>query len=293
MLNTNLCRPLLPATLLSLVFGGSVLSDEPPGHEQQTQSAWTAFKEGKYEKAIADADACISQFREAAKRQQKELDQVKATIGNGRVTDKEKEAIQKNGVLNDVATCLYIRGRSMDKLGDKEKACRFLRDALTYPGARSWDSKGWFWSPAEAAELFLRDPQLADRTPHEVYATDAWAAFNKAEHAKAIEAAERCIKEFDATAKESEKVVAKSGQAIPTGPVDEATKQRIFSNGALNDVATCLYIKGQAAEALGDKTKATDAYRRAAELIHGRCWDPQGWFWSPAKQARERLAVLN
>jgi tetratricopeptide (TPR) repeat protein len=290
---THLWKVLIAMVVVAVVPSGRLSVAQTPDHEQQTQSAWSAFKEGKCEKAIADADACISQFREAATQRQKDLDQIKMRIANGRVTDKEKVEIQKNGVLNDLAVCLYIRGRSTDKLGDKEKARRFLRETLNYPSARSWDSKGWFWAPAQAAELFLRDPQLADKAPHEVYAADAWAALGRGEQAKAMELAERCVTEFEAAARETEKTVVKNSVTVPTGAVDEATKQSVFANGALNDVATCLYIEGQAAEAIGNTVKAKDAYRRAVELIHGRCWDPQGWFWSPAEQARARLAVLN
>jgi hypothetical protein len=67
----------------------------------------------------------------------------------------------------------------------------------------------------------------------------------------------------------------------------------------LNDVATAYFIKGRSAEYLYEKTKdkkykslAEEAYQAACVLKYGRCWDPQGWFWSPCDAANERLNLF-
>jgi serine/threonine protein kinase len=132
----------------------------------------------------------------------------------------------------------------------------------------------------------------ADKAPHEVNLAAAWAALKEAAHPRAIAEANKCIAEFQSAAQEMEDDLARRDERFPTGAVDEATKKRILNNGPLNDVAACLWIKGQSAEAQGDKELAVEAYRSAERLPHARCWDPQGWFWSPAEKATERLEVL-
>ena len=77
-------------------------------------------------------------------------------------------------------------------------------------------------------------------------------------------------------------------------------KNKIFQNGLLNDVSTACFIKGRSAEYIYKKDKvnnklfkqiATDAYNLACKYSKGRCWDPQGWFWSPCQASSERIPI--
>jgi hypothetical protein len=79
----------------------------------------------------------------------------------------------------------------------------------------------------------------------------------------------------------------------PKGRVLDAEKNTIFSRGLLNDVTTCFLIKGRSAENLGRKDAAKQAYVSVTKYKHARCWDPKGWFWSPAEMVAYRLAGLN
>jgi hypothetical protein len=281
----------VPIALLLSGCQPVALADKPL-HEKETAAAWEAFKNGKPEEAIKHADTCILEFRGAANRRQKEINDNKERIPNGRVDGEQKEAIFKNGPLNDVCTCYYIKARAADKLGQKEQSAAALTAASKYPAARAWDTNGWFWSPAHAAELFRTNPELADKSPHEVYASQAWDEFNGGRHARAIEFADKCVEEFHESALDMERDLAKRGVRPPTGAVSEAAKLKVFENGLLNDVATCLFIKGKAAEVTGDKAAAVAAYSRALKLTRGRCWDPKGWFWSPAEGANDRLDII-
>lgn len=74
--------------------------------------------------------------------------------------------------------------------------------------------------------------------------------------------------------------------------MSDQDKQKIFANGLLNDVATCYFIKGKAAEKLVRKDDAKRAYEEAKKLTYARAWDPQGWFWSPSEGASDRLDAL-
>ncbi len=80
---------------------------------------------------------------------------------------------------------------------------------------------------------------------------------------------------------------------VPTGAVNDEEKKRIDSHGLLNDVGACYFIKGQAAEKLGRKDEAKQAYGEAKKLTYARVWDPKGWYWSTAEGATERLNALH
>ena len=64
----------------------------------------------------------------------------------------QKEAIHKNGLLNDVAACAFIKGRSMEKLGNRPGAVQAYKFATQLSYGRCWDpDQGSFWSPAASA----------------------------------------------------------------------------------------------------------------------------------------------
>jgi len=129
----------------------------------------------------------------------------------------------------------------------------------------------------------------------------AWLALNRADYSTAIEAANECIAEFGPKAFREQKSLQASGEKEPPiGSVDNvADKKKVFDRWAVNDVATAYFVKGRAAEHLFRSQKAdrfrrsaTEAYEAAAKLTFGRCWDPQGWFWSPSEGATDRLSAL-
>jgi tetratricopeptide (TPR) repeat protein len=126
-----------------------------------------------------------------------------------------------------------------------------------------------------------------------VLTTQAWEAFNRRDYKAAIESADKCIDEFLGRAmREQEDLQAKNAPLPPVGAVSNQQKQAIHEHGLLNDVATCLYIKGRSLEGDGRKTEALKVYKEAAKYTYARCWDPQGWFWSLSEGALDRLRML-
>jgi hypothetical protein len=89
-----------------------------------------------------------------------------------------------------------------------------------------------------------------------------------------------------------QKALSTQGVQLPVGAVSDDMKQKIFENGLLNDVATCWFIRGRSAEESGDRISAIRAYQEATKLTYGRCWDPKGWFWSPAEACADKLEDL-
>jgi len=64
--------------------------------------------------------------------------------------------IFKYWALNDVGTGLFILGQAYQGAGDKEDAIKaYKRLIAEFSYAQTWDPKGWFWKPAEAAQQKL------------------------------------------------------------------------------------------------------------------------------------------
>ena len=129
----------------------SSIGQEKSLNAQFTTEAWDAFNKGDYQNAIIYADKCIDEYRPNADREETQLENSRAPIPpKGRATGAEKNAIWARALLNDVATCYYIKGRSFENLGQKDKAAAY-KAASKYIYGRCWDPKGWFWSPSEVA----------------------------------------------------------------------------------------------------------------------------------------------
>ena len=62
----------------------------------------------------------------------------------------------------------------------------------------------------------------------------------------------------------------------------------------LNEVATIVWLKGQALFKKGDREGALAAYYTViADYEFGQTWDKKGWYWSPAASSRDRIAELS
>jgi hypothetical protein len=124
--------------------------------------------------------------------------------------------------------------------------------------------------------------------------TAAWEFFNKKDYRSAIAKAQECIIEFQGSAnREQAELKGQSAPVPPTGKVSDEEKTVIFQRGLLNDVATCFFIQGRAAESLGLIEDAKRAYHQAETYPYARTWDSGGqFFWSPAQAATDRLSLL-
>jgi len=124
-----------------------------PLNVRLTTAAWDFYNKKDYRAAIAKAQECIQEFQGSANREQAELKgQLAPVPPTGKVSEEDKATIFQRGLLNDVATCFFIQGRSAESLGLLEDAKRAYHQAETYPYARTWDPSGqFFWSPAQAA----------------------------------------------------------------------------------------------------------------------------------------------
>jgi hypothetical protein len=71
---------------------------------------------------------------------------------SGRVSVQEKQTIFGRGVLNDVATCLFIQARALEYLGRQDRAKAIYIETATFTHARTWSpSEDLVWAPYLAA----------------------------------------------------------------------------------------------------------------------------------------------
>ncbi len=118
----------------------------------------------------------------------------------------------------------------------------------------------------------------------ETLTTKAWEALKEGNLDAILAYTNKCIELYAGQAKKMQD----SLQAYPQGSNDQ-----IFAYWALNDVATSLFIQGEAYRKAEKLDEAKAAYKRAVnEFTYGQAWDPQGWFWKPAEAAKEKLAML-
>ena len=112
---------------------------------QVTAKAWSALGRKDWNAAIAHADHAIRTWGAQARQTNRRLK------GFASAKDAKKYAN-----LNEVGTCLMLKGDALRQKGDVKGAIaayQLLLDQYTY--AQVWDPKGWFWKPAESARKNL------------------------------------------------------------------------------------------------------------------------------------------
>lgn len=117
--------------------------------ETLVAKAWESLSQNDLEAVWAYTNKCVEIYGDGAKSQQSTLKSYpKGT---------KEEIFSKWWALNDVATALYIQGEAYEKANMKELAKAAYQMIINeYSFGQCWDSKGWFWKPAEAAEKKLR-----------------------------------------------------------------------------------------------------------------------------------------
>jgi tetratricopeptide (TPR) repeat protein len=140
------CATVLAAALLPLSFSHGEDAKLDFGDFSSatiTGKAWKASEAKKFDEVLGYTGKCIEMFKAQAIEQQKALSEPPT----------EKEKVFAQWALNDVGTCYLLQGRALEEQGKKKEgieAYKFL--ATNLPFAQCWDTKGWFWKPAEAAK---------------------------------------------------------------------------------------------------------------------------------------------
>ena len=110
----------------------------------------------------------------------------------------------------------------------------------------------------------------------------AWEALLAKDYEAALAYTDECIKLYE------EEAIFQQSQLT-----DFAPKELAFDYWALNDVATCYFIRGEVYQELDELDKAREAYQTIIDKLgFAQCWDPKGWFWKVAEGAKDKLALL-
>jgi tetratricopeptide (TPR) repeat protein len=110
----------------------------------------------------------------------------------------------------------------------------------------------------------------------------SWEASGTNDFEKAIEYTDRCVELYGAQAKEQ--------GATLTAFSSSAHEDKY---GVFDDVATCIFIKGEIYMKQGKTEEAIKTFNTIIrDYKFAQAWDPRGWFWSVAEKAQDSLNKL-
>lgn len=141
--------PRLVAVVAMATLGSLVHAQDFGDHSSATltKKAWEALAAGNDEHVLAFTGKCRELYAAEAKKQQAALTEFAAA-----------DTAHDSWALNDVGTCLFIEGQVREKQGKPKEAIAAYRRLVDELGfCQCWDTKGWFWKPAEAAAGRLKE----------------------------------------------------------------------------------------------------------------------------------------
>lgn len=132
--------------------------------QEIVRQAWEASSQNDFERLNALVNQCVELYGFEAKELQKKLTSLPARGEEGQYQ-----------VLNDAATCLFIRAEALMNTGKTDEAIvRFQEIMDEYPWAQAWDPRGWYWSVTEKSQDSINvltgkaeeelEPQMVTRT---------------------------------------------------------------------------------------------------------------------------------
>ena len=272
-------KTLILMLVLGLLFPVSGIAGElsfgDGSSKTLTTKAWAALQVKDAEAVIAYVDKCVKTFSKKALEQQASLSDFAP-----------KDEAVNYWALNDVGTCLFIKGKALHEQGKKEEAIKVFQGIVdNYGFAQCWDPGGFFWKLADAARDGLIGIEFGvdfGDMKSETLAGKAWTTLEAGEFDKAIIYVEKCVKLYDAKARE-----------MQTALKDFPSSEKSFDYWALNDVATCLFIKGNALRGQGKGKEAEKIFKTIIkDYSFAQCWDTKGWFWKVAQGAKDQLTAI-
>tara|TARA_R110002167_G_scaffold112580_1_gene285099 strand:+ start:254 stop:769 length:516 start_codon:yes stop_codon:yes gene_type:complete len=128
-----------------------VVNNQQSFNESLMSAIWKHLNAGAHDQVIACFNEMADKFDLAAPRLQTSLQTNGCPYPVGAVNDEKlREKIFRNGVLNDMASAYFAVGQSHEKLRQYDEARQVYGKCVELTCARTWDPKGWFWSPAHA-----------------------------------------------------------------------------------------------------------------------------------------------
>ena len=120
-------------------------------------NAMELFSKKEYDEAVTAVDTCFPMWGALGGQKQKALyDEGAKCPRTGAVKKRDKRKIEANGLLNDVSLALWAKARSLHELGQIDAARQAYAQCVYMACGRTWDPKGWYWSPAEDCAKFAK-----------------------------------------------------------------------------------------------------------------------------------------
>ncbi|MCK5706036.1 MAG: tetratricopeptide repeat protein [Candidatus Aureabacteria bacterium] len=239
-----------------------------------TLKAWKMLEAKNFTQAIKLTDKCISIFNNQAKQQQKSL------------TYYPSETANSYWALNDVATCFFIKGKSLLNIDKDDEAKEiFLMIIKNYGFSQCWEPElNIFWKVADAAkdQLIEMEKGVVFGNYSSVSLTSkAWNTFNKQDYISTLIYVNKCIGLYEPTALEQQKNI---------DPSKKLNDDEIFIKWALNDVAVCYFLKASSLLKMDEKERSNQYFQYIISTFpNAMCWDPRQGFWNVGKAAADHI----
>ena len=128
---------------------------------------------------------------------------------------------------------------------------------------------------------YSTDPTLGDSA---YWASTAVSLFAQKNYEAAVATVDACFKYWGPLAgQQQKKFHDEKVSQPPKGKVSAKVKKKIEKDYLINDVAMALWAKSRSLHELKRNEEAKQSYAQCLYMEHGRAWDPNGWFWSPAE----------
>lgn len=244
-------------------------------------NAWHALVKNDTKEIEAYTDKCIEMYSEEAARMQASLNDFPSG----------EENILSYAALNDVATCLFVKGEAHYKAKDTEKAkAAYQRIIDEFSYGQTYDpASRTFWKPVEGAKdgLYMIEKGLfldfGDMSSLAIVRR-MWKSLGTNNIDEMIMYGRKLERLYGQTAKDM-MLLLKDFPPLPA--------ENIHLYWALNDVGTGIFILGEAFNALRMKDDAIAAYRRVtSDYYFSQCWNEAGWFWKPAFESQQKILEL-
>lgn len=180
-----------------------------------------------------------------------------------------------------VLLSLFVTSCSSGKGGD-----RFNRVSI---------APAWKGAPDFSDQDLIREDQGKQKVKYEVSKEEldtlpadklilkAWGALGAGAFDTAIQVSEKVLERF------KEKAI--SQQKSLSGQFPKAGEEKDYAE--LNACGSALYVIAESYEKQGQCKKAVEFYRRAIkEFPLSQNWDPRGWYWKVADEAKAKIEKL-
>jgi tetratricopeptide (TPR) repeat protein len=144
---------LVLACVFSCIPAGAQEAATVPAAATTTQSSkelvrqsWAASSQAKWDELKALSEQCVASYGEEAQKLHSQLTGFPS-----------RDTIEKYQVMNDVATCLFVKSEGLMQQGKNEEATKTFEQLIKdFKWAQAWDpSRGSYWSIAEKSQASI------------------------------------------------------------------------------------------------------------------------------------------